>query len=108
MLKSVILLLIKFYQKFLTLFSYGSCRYYPTCSSYAKIQFEKNNIVLAFWYSGIRILSCNPLFAGGIDYPKISFKPNNIVFTKIKVKYWFVSDGHGKYFVIKNWERNKQ
>jgi putative membrane protein insertion efficiency factor len=107
-LKTIILALIKFYQKFLTLLSFGSCRYYPTCSTYAKIQFEKNNIFLAFWYSTIRILRCNPWFRGGIDYPKISFKANNIVFTKIKVEYWLVPDGDGRYFVIKNWERNKQ
>jgi putative membrane protein insertion efficiency factor len=107
-LKYIILGLIKFYQKFLSIFSHGSCRYYPTCSQYAKTQFEKNNIFLAFWYSTIRVLSCNPLFSGGIDYPKIKFKTNNIVFTKIKVEYWLVPDGHGEYFVIKNWERNKK
>lgn len=105
--KYIVLLFIKFYQKFLTILSFGSCRYYPTCSNYAKNQFENNNFFLAFYYSVVRILKCNQLFPGGIDYPRIKFNPNNIIFTKIKVKYWLVPDGYGQYFLIKNWERNK-
>ena len=105
--RKILLFFIKFYQKYLTLLSFGSCRYYPTCSSYAKIQFEKNNIFLAFLNSTLRILRCNPLFRGGIDYPKVKFTPNNLIFTKISVEYWLVPDTDGRYFVIKNWERNK-
>lgn len=105
--KTIFVYFIEFYQKYLTLFSYGSCRYHPTCSSYAKTQFEKNNIFFALYYSIIRILRCNPLFAGGIDYPRVNFKANNIIFTKIKVEYWLIPDGYGKFFVIKNWDRNK-
>ena len=105
--KKLFLYLISFYQKYLTILSYGSCRYHPTCSSYAKTQFEKNNIFVAFFHTIIRILKCNPLFDGGFDYPKVNFTPKKIVFTKICVEYWLIPDGHGKFFVIKNWERNK-
>tara|TARA_B110000046_G_C12878015_1_gene348903 strand:+ start:463 stop:795 length:333 start_codon:yes stop_codon:yes gene_type:complete len=91
--KKFILIIIKFYQKYLTILSFGSCRYYPTCSSYAKIQFENNNILYAFFYSIIRILKCNPLFEGGFDYVKVKCPDKNELnqeFKKIKVKYWKV------------------
>ena len=89
----IILYLIVFYQKYLSVLSYGSCRYHPTCSSYAKIQFENNNFLIAFFYTIIRILKCNPLFSGGFDYVKVKCpkdKQLNLKFTKIKVKYWKV------------------
>jgi putative membrane protein insertion efficiency factor len=93
MIKKPILLLIEFYQKYLTILSFGSCRYHPTCSSYAKVQFENNNIIKAFYFSILRILKCNPLFDGGFDYVKIKCPKKsqiNLKFTKIKVKYWKV------------------
>ena len=91
--KKIILFFISFYQKYLSVISYGSCRYHPTCSSYAKIQFENNNFFVAFFYTIIRILKCNPLFSGGFDYVKVKCPKKeqlNLKFTKIKVKYWKV------------------
>ena len=103
----IILILIKFYQKYLTILSYGSCRYYPTCSSYAKMQFENNNLFKAFYFSTLRILKCNPLFDGGFDYVKVKCptkKQMNLEFKKlefkrIQVKYWKVPV-HNKYCLI--------
>ena len=91
--KTIILSIITFYQKYLTILSFGSCRYHPTCSSYARMQFEHNNIFKAFFLSIIRILKCNPLFDGGFDYVKVKRprkKEINLSFTKIRVKYWKV------------------
>ena len=91
--KSIILHVIKFYQRYLTVLSFGSCRYHPTCSSYAKMQFENNNIFYAIFYTVIRILKCNPLFDGGFDYVKVKCPHKNTInlkFKKIKVKYWKV------------------
>lgn len=99
--------MLGFYQKFLTLLSYGSCRYQPTCSEYAKWQFENNNILFAFYYSIIRILKCNQLFDGGFDYPQVKKDFTNIVFKKINVKYWHIPTKIDKnYIIIKNWEFN--
>ena len=96
--QKIVLILIKFYQKYLTILSYGSCRYYPTCSSYAKMQFENNNFFQALYFSTLRILKCNPLFDGGFDYVKtkcplkkqIKLKFKKLKFKRIKVKYWQV------------------
>lgn len=104
LLKYLPLQFIKFYQKYLTLLSFGSCRYIPTCSQYALIQFENNNFFKAMYYSTIRILKCNQLFDGGFDYPIINYKLNNQSFKKIKVKYWLIPMQNGKFKIIKNWD----
>lgn len=109
--KQIVLLMIKFYQKYLTILSFGSCRYYPTCSSYTKIQFEKNSFFKAFYFSVIRILSCNPLFKGGFDYPKVRclhlHKKQNLKFKKIKVKYWEIPIEKNYCLIIQNrkWDK---
>jgi putative membrane protein insertion efficiency factor len=111
MIRKIILALITFYQKYLTIISFGSCRYHPTCSAYAKMQFEHNNIFKAFFFSILRILKCNPLFDGGFDYVKVKCPTNqetNLKFTKIKVKFWKVPVDD-KYCLIlqhnKKWEK---
>jgi len=104
--KYIILKLLAFYQKFLTLLSFGSCRYYPTCSQYSKQQFETNSLFKALYFTIIRILKCNQLFDGGIDYPSIECKFNNIKYKKINVKYWYVPHKN-RYLIIKNWDFKK-
>jgi len=101
--KKILLRLLKFYQKYLTLLSYGSCRYYPSCSEYAKIHFENNSVSSAFYHSFIRILRCNQMFDGGIEYPvldKLRLKPANLGIDSIK--YWLVPSKKNRYFIIKN------
>jgi putative membrane protein insertion efficiency factor len=89
----------------------ANCRYYPTCSEYAAWQFETTNPFNATINSAIRILRCNQLFDGGIDYPVILYnppqhlyiKPNfNDNYGKIKIIYWFVQKNADRYFVIKD------
>ncbi|ADV45429.1 membrane protein insertion efficiency factor YidD [Nitratifractor salsuginis] len=53
----------------------ASCRYYPTCSEYARWQFEFNRPDRALLASTLRIMRCNQLFPGGIDYPKVPWAP---------------------------------
>jgi putative membrane protein insertion efficiency factor len=102
----IILFFIQFYQKYLTILSYGSCRYHPTCSSYAKLQFEHNSFFKALWFSTIRILRCNPLFTGGFDHPKVKCTPSdelNLEFKKIKVKYWRIpTDKQNICFIVRH------
>ena len=91
------------YQKFFTLIGYGSCRYYPTCSEYARIHFENSPISTAFYHTFTRILRCNQLFEGGIEYPeikKIDTKPGELRLEEIK--YWLVPNKKNRYYIIKN------
>ena len=95
--------LLWLYQKFFTLLGYGSCRYYPTCSEYAKINFENNPISTAFYNTFIRILKCNQLFEGGIDYPVLKkFNPCPKKLDIHSIKYWLVPNKTNHYYIIKN------
>ena len=103
--KQIIKQIIKFYQKYLSVISYGSCRYYPTCSQYALWQFDNNGIFKAFYFTILRILKCNQLFPGGFDYPVIKkLEKNSINYKKIKIIYWYIPLENGKYLVVKNRE----
>jgi len=92
----------------------ANCRYYPTCSEYAKWQFEFNPPHRALFASTARILRCNQLFAGGIDYPVVHFQPPSPAISlgindfcgKIKVIYWLVPQGESQtlYYVIKDFD----
>jgi hypothetical protein len=69
---------------------------------------ENNSFFKGIYFTITRILKCNQLFVGGIDYPIVNKIPNkSIMHKKIKVIYWFVPTKNNKYFVVKNWERNK-
>ena len=103
MIRTSLLKLLGFYQRFFTLVGFGSCRYYPTCSEYARWQFENNPLHSAFFHSFIRILRCNQLFPGGIDYPltdSLKLKPSQL--DPAAIKYWFVPKQKNRFFIIKN------
>ncbi len=94
---------ISFYQKYLTYFSFGSCRYYPTCSEFAKIHFENSKISTAIYHTFIRILTCNQLFKGGIDYPvKTDLKLSPKKLGLKDIKYWLVPNQKKRYYIVKN------
>jgi len=103
MIKKILLKLLWLYQKFFTLIGFGSCRYYPTCSEFARLNFENNSISSAFYHSFTRILRCNQLFEGGIEYPlldKLKCKPKKLEVESIK--YWLVPNKKNRYHIIKN------
>ncbi len=103
MFRKFLLKLLWLYQKFFTLIGFGSCRYYPSCSEYARIHFEYNSLSSAFYHTFTRILRCNQLFDGGIEYPlldKLSVKPSKLGVDSIK--YWLVPNKKNKFYIIKN------
>lgn len=65
--KRIFLFLIDAYKLTLSPFFGQQCRFYPTCSSYAKEAIERHGA----WHGGCltlkRILRCNPWCAGGVD-----------------------------------------
>ena len=103
MIRKFLLKIMWLYQKVFTLIGFGSCRYYPSCSEYARLNFVNNSLSSAFYHSFTRILRCNQLFEGGIEYPlldKLSQKPENLKFETIK--YWLVPNKKNRYYIIKN------
>jgi len=65
--KTILIAIVKVYQKTLSPLFPNSCRYYPTCSHYTITAIKTHNIFYALYLSTKRILKCNPLFKGGID-----------------------------------------
>lgn len=58
---------IKIYKLFLSPLLPSSCRFYPTCSSYAITALKKHGIMKGLFLAIKRILRCNPFCNGGYD-----------------------------------------
>jgi putative membrane protein insertion efficiency factor len=83
----------------------ASCRYYPTCSEYAAWQFEFNRADKAIAQTTLRILRCNQLFAGGIDYPVVKYKKPSLFQLSQnirKMEYWIVPKEKDLFYVLKD------
>ena len=68
--KKILLKLINSYQKNISAWiGYKGihCKYYPTCSEYAKQAIEKYGVIKGCLLAIIRILKCNPFSKGGYD-----------------------------------------
>ena len=61
-------IIIKLYKFFISPFFYNSCKFYPSCSSYALDCLKNFSLPKAIIKILIRILKCNPWFkTGGVD-----------------------------------------
>jgi putative membrane protein insertion efficiency factor len=61
------LLLIRFYQLFISPIFPPSCRFEPSCSQYTYEAIAKYGIIKGGWMGIWRILRCNPFNRGGYD-----------------------------------------
>ena len=61
------LILIYIYRNFISPFTPASCRYEPTCSSYAQQALKKHGVLKGGYLAGKRILSCHPWGRSGYD-----------------------------------------
>jgi len=64
---TVPILLIRMYRSCISPLLGPSCKYYPTCSSYALEAFMKHDFLYATWLTVWRVLRCNPFSKGGYD-----------------------------------------
>lgn len=67
MLKSVCLVLIRFYQLCISPWLGANCRYRPTCSAYTFEAIQKYGPVKGTWMGMKRIARCRPGVPGGYD-----------------------------------------
>ncbi len=65
--KRFCLKLIAFYSKYISPALGPRCRFYPTCSAYAKEAIQIHGVVKGIGLSVKRILKCHPLHKGGFD-----------------------------------------
>lgn len=59
--------LIRFYQIYISPLKGPSCRFYPTCSSYAIEAIQKHGAWKGWMLAIRRIVKCHPWHPGGVD-----------------------------------------
>lgn len=64
---AVLLGMIWFYRRAISPYLPASCRYQPTCSSYAAEAIRVHGPVRGVWLAARRISRCHPFHAGGYD-----------------------------------------
>ena len=62
-----LVILIRFYQKFVSPFLGTNCRYQPTCSHYTLEALKVHGLLKGGWLSVKRIASCHPWGGDGYD-----------------------------------------
>ncbi|TYP57404.1 hypothetical protein LZ11_00715 [Thermosediminibacter litoriperuensis] len=67
MIKKVLIAMIIFYQKVISPLKPRTCRFYPTCSEYARLSIEKYGVFRGGIKAIRRILKCHPFNPGGYD-----------------------------------------
>lgn len=65
--KTLLVLLIKGYRRFISPLLPPTCRYTPTCSAYALAALEKYGFFKGSYLALRRILRCHPWAKGGYD-----------------------------------------
>lgn len=65
--KKILIFLIELYQNYVSPFFPKSCRFYPTCSNYAKEALIKYGFIKGSIKILIRLSKCHPWHPGGID-----------------------------------------
>ncbi|MEE8129481.1 MAG: membrane protein insertion efficiency factor YidD [Vicinamibacterales bacterium] len=61
------MVLIKIYKLLISQLFTGSCRFVPSCSSYAEEAVARHGAVRGGWLAIRRLARCHPLCTGGLD-----------------------------------------
>ena len=59
--------LIRGYQRFISPALPPSCRFYPSCSTYALEALAKYGLLKGSWLAVRRLMRCHPFHPGGVD-----------------------------------------
>lgn len=65
--RSLALLLLRFYRSLLSPVFRGSCRHQPSCSEYAREAIERHGATRGLWLALRRLTRCHPLGTSGYD-----------------------------------------
>lgn len=65
--KKLAILIVRFYQLFISPLFPPSCRFVPTCSQYSIEAFTKYGFFKGLWLTIKRISKCHPFHKGGYD-----------------------------------------
>jgi putative membrane protein insertion efficiency factor len=64
---AVLVGLVRAYQWLVSPLLRPSCRFYPSCSSYAATALGRHGAVRGGWLAVRRVARCHPLHPGGVD-----------------------------------------
>jgi uncharacterized protein len=67
-LRTVAVAPVRFYQRFISPGLPRRCKYHPSCSQYAVDAVRRFGILRGVVLAGWRLLRCNPLSDGGVDF----------------------------------------
>ena len=65
--KALLLALLRAYQYAVRPLLGANCRFYPSCSDYAKEAVERHGAYHGAWLALRRVLKCHPYHPGGFD-----------------------------------------
>lgn len=67
MIRKLLIILILAYQRYVSPYMAPSCRFYPTCSEYARQSLEKYGVCKGLVKICGRLCRCHPFHPGGYD-----------------------------------------
>ncbi|MDW7645164.1 MAG: membrane protein insertion efficiency factor YidD [Desulfuromonadales bacterium] len=67
MVRKLLIAFLRLYQIFISPLKAPSCRFYPSCSSYAIQCLEKYGFLKGLFKIFIRVMKCHPFHPGGYD-----------------------------------------
>ncbi len=65
--RTIALIILRFYKRRVSPLLPPACRFVPTCSEYAIEAFEKKPFLTALGLTVVRISKCHPFHPGGFD-----------------------------------------
>lgn len=63
----VLVAVLRVYRNVISPMTPPSCRYYPSCSSYALLAVERHGALRGSWLAVRRLARCHPWTPGGVD-----------------------------------------
>ncbi len=67
MIARALVLLVRFYQRFIGPGLPRACRFYPSCSAYAVEALSRHGAARGSWLTVRRLGRCHPFHPGGVD-----------------------------------------
>jgi len=65
--RAALIALIRGYQWFVSPLLGNHCRFYPSCSEYAREAIERHGVLRGVWLAIRRVARCHPWHPGGVD-----------------------------------------